>query len=81
MIHGWPPSLCASERVISLWGTVCHHVKWGVSRFIPSILPPRGLSWQASIAPHQQATESGEALAVSSGERTRATDQDRNLLV
>jgi hypothetical protein len=40
MIHGWPPSPCASERVISLWGTVCHHVEWGVSRFIPSILLP-----------------------------------------
>jgi hypothetical protein len=38
MVHGWPPSPCASERVISLWGTVCHHVEWGVSRFIPSSL-------------------------------------------
>ena len=34
IVHGWPPSPCASERVISLWGTVCHHVEWGVSRFI-----------------------------------------------
>ena len=38
MVHGWPPSPCACERVISLWGTLCHHVEWGVSRFIPSIL-------------------------------------------
>ena len=30
MIHGWPPSPCARERVLSLWGTLCHHVEWGV---------------------------------------------------
>jgi len=24
--------------MIFLWGTVCHHVEWEVSRFIPSIL-------------------------------------------
>src|SRR5262249_50785739 len=38
MVHGWPPYPCATERVISLWGTLCHHVESGVSRFIPSIL-------------------------------------------
>src|SRR5262249_30532596 len=38
MVHGWPPSPCATERVISLWGTLCHHVESGVSRFIPSTL-------------------------------------------
>ncbi len=37
MVHGWPPSSCASERVISLWGTLCHRVESGVSRFIPSV--------------------------------------------
>ena len=36
--HGWPPSPCARERVISLWGTLCHHVEAEVSRFIPSTL-------------------------------------------
>src|SRR5215475_7197861 len=40
MVHGWPPSPCASERVISLWGTLCHHVESGVSRFISSTLSP-----------------------------------------
>src|SRR5262252_3401781 len=40
MVHGWPPSPCATERVISLWGTLCHHLESGVSRFIPSILSP-----------------------------------------
>src|SRR5215469_1805599 len=38
MVHGWPPSPCAPERVISLWGTLGHHVESGVSRFIPSTL-------------------------------------------
>jgi len=37
-VYGWPPSPCAAERLISLWGTLCHHVESGVSRFIPSIL-------------------------------------------
>src|SRR5262245_38996947 len=41
MVHGWPPSPCAIERVISLWGTLCHHVESGVSRFIPSTLVAR----------------------------------------
>src|SRR5215470_9995360 len=41
MVHGWPPSPCASERVISLWGTLCHHLESGVSRFIPSTLDSR----------------------------------------
>ena len=27
---------CACERVFSRWGTGCHHVELGVSRFIPS---------------------------------------------
>jgi len=44
MVHGWPPSPCATERVISLWGTLCHHVESGVSRFIPSTLGG-GRSW------------------------------------
>src|SRR5215469_9693326 len=39
MVHGWPPSPCATDRVISLWGTLCHHVESGVSRFIPSMRP------------------------------------------
>src|SRR5262249_43798742 len=38
ILHGWPPPRCARERVCSQWGTVCHHVERGVSRFIPSIL-------------------------------------------
>src|SRR5215475_7549335 len=38
MVHGWSPCPCATERVISLWGTLCHHVESGVSRFIPSTL-------------------------------------------
>ena len=29
MVYGWPPSLCATERVLSLWGTLCHHVESG----------------------------------------------------
>jgi hypothetical protein len=35
------PSSCARERVFSQWGTVCHHVELGVSRFIPSNLLAR----------------------------------------
>jgi hypothetical protein len=31
-----PAPLGAHERLISLWGTLCHHVEWGGSRFIPS---------------------------------------------
>jgi hypothetical protein len=42
MVHGWPPSPCALERVISLWGSLCHHVEWGVSRFIPSTREDQG---------------------------------------
>ena len=34
-------SCCAHERVCSQWGTVCHHVELGVSRFIPSTLRRR----------------------------------------
>jgi hypothetical protein len=34
ILHGWPPPRCARERVYSQWGTVCHHVELGVSRFI-----------------------------------------------
>ena len=26
------------ESAVSLWGSLCHHVEWGVSRFIPSML-------------------------------------------
>src|SRR5215813_13771280 len=44
MVHGWPPSPCATERVISLWGTLCHHVESGVSRFILSTLSTRPVS-------------------------------------
>src|SRR5262249_43563301 len=32
------PFSLAIERVISLWGTLCHHLESGVSRFIPSTL-------------------------------------------
>jgi hypothetical protein len=42
MVHGWSPSPCATERVISLWGTLCHHVESGVSGFIQSTLSARG---------------------------------------
>jgi len=38
------PSCCASDLLVSLWGTRCHHVESRVSRLIPSMrssLPPR----------------------------------------
>jgi hypothetical protein len=37
MVHGWSPSPCACQRVISQWSSLCHHVESGVSRFIPSM--------------------------------------------
>src|SRR5262249_23709329 len=51
MVHGWPPSPCATERVISLWGTLCHHVESGVSRFIPSTLSGSPMCLSRAIAP------------------------------
>ena len=45
--HGWGdrrrrvfmlPSLCGVDRVLLLWGSVCHHVEREASRVIPSIL-------------------------------------------
>jgi len=51
MVHGWPPSPCATERVISLWGTLCHHVEPGVSCFIPSTLYAL-TGYMAKNAPH-----------------------------
>src|SRR4029453_9828130 len=38
------PSSCARERVCFRWGSVCHHVELGVSRFIPSIRFRRGFT-------------------------------------
>src|SRR5207247_2171191 len=43
MVHGWP-LLSAPVSAVFLWGSLCHHVEWGVSRFIPSMLRGR-LVW------------------------------------
>jgi hypothetical protein len=37
------------ERAISQWGSLCHHVESGVSRFIPSMR----LKWKAIAVAHE----------------------------
>ena len=67
------PFSCACERVIFLWDTLCHHVEWGVSRFIPSILLPSpsarrrfaGGSGAPPAGPGHLAGPAGNALSCS----------------
>jgi len=58
---------------VSLWGSLCHHVEWGVSRFIPSILSDAAAGvtakrfiaadWDRSLPAARAAEKAGAPIA------------------